>query len=174
MPEEVKGGAVITNPSETGKQVDDQTVDYLAAIKELKENTVSKVEYDKLKLENKKLLGAVVNGQTVEMPKTEEKKDKIAKIDAIRGELFNPDNELSNLDFVSKALELRDALIDIGEPDPFLPIGRKISPTDDDVAKANHVAQVFKECIEYAEGDSRLFTSELDRRTNDVKIPLRR
>ena len=43
--------------------VEDNTQDYLAAIKELKEKSVDRSEYDKLRAENKKLIDAVVNGQ---------------------------------------------------------------------------------------------------------------
>ena len=51
--------------NETGNQVEDSTPDYLAAIKELKQNSVDRSEYDKLKAENKKLIDAVVNGHIV-------------------------------------------------------------------------------------------------------------
>ncbi len=155
---------VLTNVS--GEQVEDNTQDYLNAIKDLKQNSVSRSEYDKLKAENKELINSLVNGQVVVNEPIKEKKD----IDQLRKELFNPEKELSNLEYATKALELRDALIESGEPDPFLPIGSKYTPKVDDINTANKVAEVFKECIEYAEGDSRLFTSELDRRTNDVKI----
>ena len=40
----------------------DSDVDYLAAIKELKANSVDRAKYDKLKEENKKLLDTVING----------------------------------------------------------------------------------------------------------------
>ena len=42
--------------------VEDNTQDYLAAIKELKENSVNRTEYDKLRAENKRLIDAVING----------------------------------------------------------------------------------------------------------------
>ena len=43
-------------------------------------------------------------------------------------------------------------------------------PTDDDVKTAEKVAQVLQECVDYAEGDSAVFTNELQRRMVDVKI----
>ena len=52
--------------SVTGTEVEDMTPDYLAAINELKQNSVDRSEYDKLKAENKKLINAVVNGQQIE------------------------------------------------------------------------------------------------------------
>ena len=150
--------------------VEDNTQDYLAAIKELKQNSVDRSEYDKLRAENKKLIDAVVNGQPGQEEQVVVKHSK-EQIDDLRNELFNSPRELNNLEYITKAMELREALIENGEPDPFLPVGKQISPTRDDLEGAEKVAQVYKECIEYAEGDSEVFTNELMRRTRDVKLP---
>ena len=150
--------------------VEDNTQDYLAAIKELKEKSVNRSEYDKLRAENKKLIDAVVNGQPGQEEPAFTKHSK-EQIDDLRNELFNSPRELNNLEYVTKAMELREALIENGEPDPFLPVGKQISPTRDDLEGAEKVAQVYRECIEYAEGDSEVFTNELMRRTRDVKLP---
>ena len=150
--------------------VEDNTQDYLAAIKELKQNSVDRSEYDKLRAENKKLIDAVVNGQPGQEEQVVVKHSK-EQIDDLRNDLFNSPRELTNLEFITKTMELREALMENGEPDPFLPVGKQISPTRDDIEGAEKVAQVYKECIEYAEGDSEVFTNELMRRTRDVKLP---
>ena len=150
--------------------VEDNTQDYLAAIKELKQNSVNRSEYDKLRAENKKLIDAVVNGQSGQEEPVFTKHSK-EQIDDLRNELFNSPKELNNLEYITKAMELREALMENGEPDPFLPVGKQISPTRDDLEGAEKVAQVYKECIDYAEGDSEVFTNELMRRTRDVKLP---
>lgn len=150
--------------SVSGDEVDDMTPDYLAAIKELKQNSVNREEYEKLKAENKKLLNAVVNGQSVEVDEGPKYRDPVE----IRDELFN--HEHNNLEYVKLALELRNTLIAKGETDPFLPVGKQISPTREDVEMAEKCAQVYQECVDYAEGDSALFTQELMRRTRDVKV----
>ena len=150
--------------------VEDNTQDYLAAIKELKENSVNRSEYDKLRAENKRLIDAVVNGQPGQEEQVVVKHSK-EQIDDLRNDLFNSPRELNNLEFITKAMELREALMENGEPDPFLPVGKQISPTRDDIEGAEKVAQVYKECIDYAEGDSEVFTNELMRRTRDVKLP---
>lgn len=147
-------------------EVEDNTEDYVAAIKELKQNTVDRAKYDELRAENKKLINSLVNGQVASETVVKEKKD----INQLRQEIFNTDAELSNLDFISKSLELREALIEDGQPDPFLPYGQQILPTDNDIACANKVAEVLQECVDYAEGDSAVFTNELQRRLVDVKI----
>ena len=150
--------------------VEDNTQDYLAAIKELKENSVDRSEYDKLRAENKRLIDAVVNGQPGQEEQVAVKHSK-EQIDELRNDLFNSPRELNNLEFITKTMELREALMENGEPDPFLPVGKQISPTRDDIEGAEKVAKVYKECIEYAEGDSEVFTNELMRRTRDVKLP---
>ena len=150
--------------------VEDNTQDYLAAIKELKEKSVDRSEYDKLRAENKKLIDAVVNGQPGQEEPVFTKHSK-EQIDDLRNDLFNSPKELNNLEYVTKAMELREALMENGEPDPFLPVCKQISPTRDDLEGAEKVAQVYRECIEYADGDSEVFTNELMRRTRDVKLP---
>ena len=152
---------ILTN--ETGT-VDDMTPDYLEAIKALKQNSVDRQDYDKLKAENKKLLDSIVNGQAVEVEKGPEYRD----VQEIRDELFN--HEHNNLEYIKLALELRNTLIAKGETDPFLPVGKQISPTREDIEAAERCAQVYQECVDYAEGDSALFTQELMRRTKDVKV----
>ena len=155
MPEEEK--------VETGK-VEDMTPDYLAAINELKQNSVDRSKYDALKAENKKLLNSIVNGQEVQV----ESQPKLRDVDEIREELFN--HEHSNLDYIKLALELRTTLMSEGKPDPFIPVGKQISPSREDEEIAAKCAQVFQECVDYAEGDSEVFTNELQRRTRDVRI----
>ena len=152
--------------NETGEVVD-TTTDYIAAINELKQNSVDRSKYDQLRADNKRLLDSLVNGQTIEMPKEVEKPN----ISELRKAAFKEDQ--SNLDYVSNALKLRSALIESGQPDPFLPCGEKTLPTDLDVATAERVASVLQECVDLAEGDSQIFTNELMRRTVDTG-PIRR
>ena len=136
--------------------------DYIEAIQALKENSVDRAKYEALRADNKRLLDAVVNGQTVENTVKPQ-----VDIQALRNELFNKENQ-TNLQYVENALKLRTALIESGEQDPFLPYGSKIVPTDEDIATANRVAAVLQECIDYADGDSAIFTNEVQRRTVDT------
>lgn len=144
--------------------------DYIDAIKDLKANTVAKSDYEALKADNKKLLDTLVNGQ---LPNTQPVKPVVDK-DKLRDDLFRHGEDLSNLEYVSKALQLRQAIIDEGGTDPFLPAGKKIVPTDTDIECANRVATVMQECVDYAEGDSQIFTNELMRRTVDVGPTIKR
>lgn len=158
----------ITN---TNEQIDTNTdQDYLAQIAKLKAETVSRTEYDRLRGEHKRLLEDYVAGN----PQQQTTEPQTVDIDALRRELFGEQPKL-DIDYAAKALKLRKALMDRGEVDPFLPQGSKISPDAYDIEKANAVATVFAECIEYAQGDNRVFTNELLRRTNDTApMPNRR
>lgn len=144
--------------------VDETTANYIAAIKELKEKTVDRSEYEKVVADNKKLLDSVINGSTTEQTEEQPKES----VEVLRKSIFG--GELNNLDYAIKTLELRKQLIESGQTDPFLPVGHQIAPTDEDVACANKVAEVLQECIDYAEGDAQVFTNELQRRTIDVRI----
>ena len=150
--------------------VEDNTNDYIAQIKNLKENSVSKDDYNKLKADNKKLIDALANGTQLN-DKVESKIDAVENINNLRKKLFSKGTNLNNLEYCDTALQLREALIENGDRDPFLPYGHNVLATESDIESANRVATVMKECIDYAEGDSDIFTNELQRRTVDVVIP---
>ena len=141
------------------------SIDYIEALKEMKQNSVDRSTYDKLKSENQRLLDALVQGKEIEITNNKEPVD----INKLRKELFdNRDKNISNLDYVSNALKLRDALLEKGERDPFVPYGDKVTLTAEHFDKANMVAEVLKECVEFADGDSGIFTAELQRRTKET------
>ena len=151
------------NKNVTGT-VDDNTQDYLEAIKSLKENSVDRSKYDQLKAENKKLLDSIVNGTPAEV-KVENKKS----IEELRANYLKEDQ--SNLEYITNTLKLREAIMSEGKPDPFLPIGRGIDLTRDDYEAAEFTAKQFRECIDIAQGNSEVFTNELMRRTVDNSLP---
>ena len=149
--------------------VEDNTNDYIDQIKKLKENSVSRDDYDKLKADNKKLIDALASGTQIDV--VEPKVSAVDKINELRKKLFGKGNNLDNLEYCKTAVELRDALIENGDRDPFLPFGHEVVATDSDYESANRVANVMRECIDYADGDPDIFTNELQRRTVDVVIP---
>lgn len=159
----------INNSVSQQENVEQDTNNYIEAIKEMKANSVDKAAYDKLKEENKQLLDALINGGQV----TQELQKEPVDIDSLRKRLFGGEAELSNLDYMKTALELREALLDQGSPDPFLPYGQNIAPTDEDIRTADRVAEAIKSCIDYADGDSEIFTNELQRIMVDTS-PIKR
>lgn len=157
----------LTNVS--GTEMSEAETDYVAAIQELQNNSVSKTQYEKLRTENKKLLDALVSGQQIDLPKEEK-----PNIDELRKKLFNKDANLSNLEYVDTALKLRNALIEKGERDPFLPVGDRVSETAEMYDIAQRVADGLQACVDFADGDSGIFTAQLQRITKDTPIKRRR
>lgn len=137
--------------------------DYIQAIEELRSSTVSREEYDKIRQENKRLLKSLVNGESIDIDETAP-----ADIKELRKKLYGGDVELSDVEYARCTLDLRQALIDAGERDPFLPWGKNIAPTPDDVAAATRVAEVLQSCLEYSNGDNAVFLNELQRRMIDA------
>ena len=147
--------------SGTESQIDTNQ-DYISALNEMKKNTVSKEAYDKLREDNKKLLDTIVSGQSLEQTEVKEEVD----VDALRKELFGKSRrDLSNLEYVDKALQLRKALMEKGEQDPFvMKAGRTSSPEAEDFKKAERVASVLQECVDIADGNDSVFDNEFQRR----------
>lgn len=134
---------------------------YLEVIKKMKENMVLKSDYDAAIAENKKLAE-----QLITSPNPQEQPKEKVDIKKLQDQ-FSASTQMTNLEFVSSALKLRKALIEDGKPDPFLPVGRRISPTEDDIRKANKVADAFEYCVDAAQGDPAIFNMELMRITRD-------
>lgn len=88
--------------------------------------------------------------------------------------MYGKGANLNNLEYCKKTLELRKAIIDDGGVDPFVPAGHNIAPTADDYTQAEKVANYIQDAIDYADGDSELFTQELQRNMKDVPLPKRR
>jgi hypothetical protein len=156
--------------SVSGEEQSNDSADLIKAINEIKQNSVSREQYEKLKTEKDELLDILINGGQVEMidPSTK------PSISDLRKELFSKeaaDKGMTNLEFVSKSLELRDAIIEAGGTDPFLPVGKGIELTRDDYEAAEFTAEQFRQCIDIAKGNPEVFTNELMRRTVDNSLP---
>lgn len=149
---------------ETNQSVSQQDVvdtgaelDPIEALKEIKKNSVPRSEYDRVVAERNKIFNAYANGEREEKPAEEPPVD----VDALRQSIFN--GELNNLEYAENALKLRTELLKRGERDPFLPYGKDVYPTAEDEAEAQTVADALQSCIEVAQGDSAIFTNELQR-----------
>lgn len=136
---------------------------FLKAAEDVRKNTVSKEEYEKVKTENKKLTEFILEGGD-ETSKTSTKPEVRSKAE-LQKVLAN--EETNNLEYTKAALELRQQLIDEGKRDPFLPNSSQIPTTSIDVEGAEKVAKVLQECVDESEGDPETFNFLFGKRVND-------
>lgn len=165
MSEEIKNEQI-----ESGTEQSNDSADLISAISEMRKNSVPREQYEKLQKEKNELLDALIDGGQVNIQEAAPSKS----IEEMRNELFSKeaaDKGMSNLEFIERSLELRDAIIASGGTDPFLPVGKGIELTRDDYEAAEFTAQQFRECIDVAQGNSEVFTAELMRRTVDNSLP---
>ena len=144
------------------------TEDYVEALKKLRDTTVPKTEYEKLKGENKRLLDTLVSGGSID---PEDAPGDKRTAEEIREQLF--ERETTNLQYWKNALALRERIMDEGGRDPFLPYAHDYVPTEEDIAASERVVEAVTMCIERADGDPDIFTNELQRITVDT-VPRKR
>lgn len=139
----------------------------LAEIEKLKETSVPREEYDKERENNRTLLKKIVDGRYDE----EEDEDPDPEpVDLKKAAKAVTSGNLPNLEYARRALAYRDACIEQGKGDPFLPIGEHAERASTDAGKADRVAELLRHCVEYADeagGDNEVFTNELTRHLVD-------
>lgn len=150
--------------TEQDKEQDNEK-DYIAEIQKLKESTVSKEKYQKLLEDNKRLIQSLASGERGEA----EGASAGATLEELRKKLSNPE-DMTNLEYVTTALELRERIMESGGDDPFLPNGTHARATAADREAAERVAAVMQECVDAADGNDGVFTAQLMARTYDPQI----
>lgn len=145
--------------------IQDNAQDYIAEIQKLKESTVSKEQYQKLLEDNKRLIQSLASGERGEA----EGASAGATREELRKELSNPEY-MTNLKYVTTALEFREKIMESGGNDPFLPIGTHARATAADREAAERVAAVMQECVDAADGNDGVFTAQLMARTYDPQL----
>ena len=136
--------------------------EYINQINNLRENTVSRVEYERIRNDNRELAKALINGTGANIPGITKPEEK-PNLDDLRKKLFTKKSK-NDLEYFTNLLALRDGVMADGQPDPFLPINREFRATAQDEADAERIATQIKEAIEYADGDPAVFSNDLRRR----------
>lgn len=158
---------IITTTGEISTE-DNPDVDYIATIQSIRESTVSKEQYEKLRLRNKQLLDALASGGSVEV----ESQKASVDIAELRKKLYKTEGgDISDLEYISNTLKLREAIMQSGGRDPFLPANSS-AVTSEMIESAQRVAEGLQYCVDEAQGDNRLFLAQLSRITKDP--PMRR
>lgn len=157
----------LNSVSESQPVENDTNNNYIETINEMKKNTVSKEMYAKLQEENKQLLNTIVNGN-YESDEENKPKEEPVDLDALRKEMFS--GSCSNLKYVENALKLREEILKKDGNDIFLPHGKNIKPTKEDIESVNNVVNCLQYCVDEADGDSNIFTLELQKHLSDPII----
>lgn len=142
--------------SESG---DVDNTDYIAAIKELKENSVSKDKYDALAKEKKELLNALVNGQGIEQQNEEKLESREFYYKKYKENKFSND-----LDYWDNFLKLRKATIKEYGSDPcvtgnygFTPEGGRAEPEYGEKETIEEQMNLIEDMIKESEGNPIVF-----------------
>lgn len=130
---------------------------YINAIQDLKESTVDKKLYNKIREERDALIKSLATGEgtTTVVPEARSLVD-------CREDYKNP--TASQCVRMERLLALRDAAIREGDPDPFVAVGHHVQPTAYDYQRAEEIADIYKECLEVAEGNDKVFMAEFYKR----------
>ena len=142
------------------------TEELLTQLEKMKKETVPLDKYTKALEENKVLVNQIINGQSDD-ENNQEVVYSDEELNKLREELFDTEkHDLTNLEYCAKALALRDGILQKsgGKVDVFVGTHNQFEPSQDDYYRAENTAETFRECIAYANGDSQLFTQELQRR----------
>ena len=131
----------------------DNDLNLLDEINKLKENTVSKEEYEKERAKNKELMRRLVEGGGQDV-----KTDDTVDLNKIREDLFTNNAEgLSKREFWQRVLTLRHERLKNEGVDIFLPKGRKTRYTRLDIESANRLDETISQMIEDSEDNPALF-----------------
>ena len=131
----------------------DDDLNLLDEMKKLKENSVSKEEYEKERAKNKELMRRLVEGGG-----QDDKADDTVDLNKIREDLFTNNAEgLSKREFWQKVLTLRHERLKNEGVDIFLPKGRKTRYTRLDIESANRLDETITQMIEDSEDNPALF-----------------
>ena len=146
------------------KRDEEEVVDnanYIDAIKDLKQNSVSKEKYDALVAENKKLVDALVNGEEIETEQEDELKPRLEYYKAYKENEFNTD-----LEYWTNFLNLREATIKEYGKDPCVtgnygltPEGERVEPAYGEAETIDQQLGVIKDIIQEANGDPTVFST---------------
>ncbi len=145
----------------------------LEAYNDLKENTVSKKEYERVLKRNEDLTQALIKNDRLEED-NEPKESNPDKIKRLTNELYSDKREsMSNLEYCQKTTELRDAIIAEGGRDPFLPTSGDNKDSYANQQTAEKVANGLKQMVKDADGNPEAFNALFQARVEDSAVPKR-
>lgn len=153
-PEEIEKGQ---NPAEIDESTAAATLEKQQEMIKKQQSRIKELEAAKANYYDKVINGNVAQTEVAQpLPSVKECREKLLKVVQSGG---------TNLDYVKAALELNKACEREQGISCFLPQGKDISPTADEVQTGKKFVAVMEECVEIADGDPAVFNNELMRRS---------
>lgn len=144
-------------------QVEDNTSEYIAKINELKQNSVSKSQYDKLKAENKQLLDSLCNGTSFGQAQPQK---VLRDYNEIGKELATADF-LTAKEFLALSEEFREAMIQQKGVDPWMYKGSSdhVEYTQEDYDNLEAIEMFVDHMHTFDDADKEHYVAEINRLT---------
>lgn len=126
--------------------------DLVEALKQVKANSVSKDDYNKLRADNKKLIDALVSGEQLSQPQMPAQRS----VEDLQKAIY--EHKGSDLEMASDILELYDRQKEMGN-NLFISSTNNMSPSEvqDAEYNAEAVANYLRDVVNKCEGDSKKF-----------------
>lgn len=149
---------------ESTPQTADDVSHLISAVKEMKENHVSRDAYEKmmerndeLMERNKALVDCIINGS--ERPAIEEmkKQPEGRSLSELRRIACSREGNIMNLEWATAVKELNDKVVASGGQSIVLPQGRGVAITETERAQGKQFLDVLEYCINEAQGDEDTF-----------------
>lgn len=138
---------------------------YIDAIKDYQNNYVPKARFEKLQNENKQLVASLTNGELIAAANPQVSSVEKKPITELIKEMKKPK---SSIEMVEKALEFRERVLEETGEDCFVNcLSTHSIPTEESYRNAQKTADIYRECLDYANGDNEVFINELQRRMVD-------
>ena len=142
------------------QQTPQSAEEFTEAMKHVRENYVPKEKLEKAEADKAVLIKALSGEGPI--PDSVQEKAKPANVKELRKEFLQAgETNMSNAKYVETALALRQAIIDEGGLDPFLPSGAKVNPTPQDIAGAQKTADALQSWLDAARDDNGRIDEEL-------------
>lgn len=157
------------NEKENLEVVEQQPQDnqiYIDALKDINSKMVPIERFNKMVNERDNLWNTLVSGGQVATAEAVTEKEPIENIVKDMRNLRGA----NDIKFYEKALEFRKRVLEETGEDCFVSRGHNVAPTAESYAKAERNAQIYQECLDYANGDNKVFINELQRRMNESPL----
>ena len=149
------------NENENKQQQEQESqIDLAKAYQELKKNSYSKEEFNKLAQENNELKKLIIDDR-----KPEQQQEQKLSLDELYNNWQKPNQ--TNLDYCKNMVAYREAVIASGGKDPALPTSASAKITEADAQRVNEIFDIIKNCIEDSDNNSQVFTALLNSKTVD-------